>query len=521
MGLAYRVSARNAPLPDAVLLLLIAAGEGDKEATLYSTHLADQLRRAHQELSNPEDLPNDENGIEAKIFSALTVLGRGLDSFVHSDSQDEDEETFRLSCGLRRMLAGIIARGVVAAGAEAIVSEWVSGAAPPKPSEGTKSGYASRAETFPLHTGQEWTAMLHSADDARRGRHLTPNAQRGTVRHQRPGAHFCAEWQLLDAERDAGHGIELLQNALAELDADDKLIWLYVSHLLAPPEPLPARAFAGDWVDLDDVARKTMGGYAKNPEEAEAWRRKVYHAIRLGARAEIIGQRSIPYKNKTTGEEIDTRLHTNPWGILSKQKPIDPPLWPCETIPLRVELVASREWTALTTRGDTAQFLAFGEVLGAIRGNQPGGAWARSLGLAYLNWCRVHLHNALEGRAPSRKYLLDFHATKTAPYTEVLAGSHPQRALKYWAEAEDLLREVELLEAPKSSLKPPPGYRWQEPWLQAACGWKPGPRLRPVLEALAQNKFPEMPRQLNAAKAPARKRGRPRKVDPSEGQGEA
>jgi hypothetical protein len=369
-----------------------------------------------------------------------------------------------------------------------------------------------KSDEFNVHTGQEWIELINLSSDGKSGRHITTNDQRGALRHMRPGSTYFTEFVLLDEEREAGHGVELLWQAMRNLDVDDSIAWLYVSHQLAPPAPLPSYATATAWIDLDDVARKTMAGYAPTPDELVKRREKIYHAIRCGARAQVGGKRSTPYIDKQTGKVIDTEIYTSPWQIVSHEKPTQLPLWPCDSdsIPVRVELVASRTWTELTTSSDTAQYLPFGEVLGAIPGNQPGGAWARALGLAYLNWCRWHLHEALRGEVPTRGQLLDQHPAKKAPYQEILDSKDPRRALSYWHGAENYLRDSGLIEvSAKSPVTTQQRKGWQKQWLTTPPPWKPGPKLRPILEGLAQKRFVSKPRELNPAqKKPRRSRKR-------------
>lgn len=369
-----------------------------------------------------------------------------------------------------------------------------------------------QGDNYPIHTSQEYTAFFHLSDDAPYGRYMITNDLRGSIRHQRPKATHSVELALLEEERDAGFGIEFLQAALQKLDADDKLIWLYVSRLIAPIEPLPRSTFAGGWVDLDDVAIKTLGGYARNPKEKLARREKVFHAIRMGARAEIIGQRSTRYKDKQTGEEIDTRIYTSPWKIMGREEQ-QTSLFAVDSVPLRVELAASREWTAITTQRDTAQYLPFGEIIGAIPCDQPSGAWARAVGLSFLHWCRCNIREALSDSPtlPTRRDLMDMYTSKKAPYNEVLEGPNPLRVFQYWHGLEELLRAAQLIEAPQSPLKPTKRQGWQDDWQNERPQWKPGPLLRQSLEILAQKKFVESPRQLNPAKQ-RRKPGRPRKT---------
>lgn len=373
-----------------------------------------------------------------------------------------------------------------------------------------ETGDARSANEFSLHTGQEWTAFLQTATDGKRLRFFVGNEQMGTLRHQRPNASFWTETALTEDERQAGHGIELLEKAATELDLDDGLAWLYISHLLAPPAPLPQHAAALAWIDLDDVARKTMGGYPRNPEEAIERRRKVWYAIRYGARAYIGGRRSVPYFDKTTGREIETEIYTAPWQILQRQQAVQPSLFPDDDeIPVRVELVASRAWTALTTSPDTAQYLPLGEVIGAIPPSQAGGAWARSLGMGYFQWCRCNLQAALRGDAPpGREFLLSQFPSKKSPYDTLLSGPNPKRALEYWCSAEDYLRDAGIIEAPPGERQPAKRKNWQPEWLSASPEWKPGPHLRPMLEALASHMPPDRPRQLRSPRKKAAPRTR-------------
>ncbi len=373
------------------------------------------------------------------------------------------------------------------------------GVADPLPLPRPQARLERREEDFPLHTGEEWTAFIQAASDGKLLRHFSSNENSGILRHQRPNANFFTETVLLEEERNAGHGIELLQNAAAQLDIDDGLAWLYISHLLAPPAPLSQGAYAGGWIDLDDVARKTMGGYARNPKEAQERRLKVWRAIRYGARAHISGQRSVPYFDRTSGKEIPTRIHTAPWQIVSRQQIEQLPLFgqTDEEAPVRVELVASREWTALTTDASTAQYLPFGEVLGVLPANQAGGAWARVLGLAYINWSRRRVKQALAGQElPSRLELLEAFPSKIAPYRTILEGSNPLRALTYWQAAENLLKESRIIETAAQLYQPASRKGWQSVWLSEAPPWKPGPLLQPVLEGIDARRFPERSRAL-------------------------
>lgn len=365
-----------------------------------------------------------------------------------------------------------------------------------------------KSRTYPVQSSQEWTAVMQAMADSRYGRYLTPNEQAGTLRHQRPGAPYFTEAKLLDSEREAGYGIELLKAATQQLDLDAGYVVLYISRLLAPPSQLQPNTAAVGWVDLDDVARMTLGGYAPGPKELAERREKVWNAIRFGARWFVVGNRSIPYMDKQTGQKIDTELHTSLWQVMSRQEPVQPALFPSDAVPLRVELVVSREWTELTTRSDTAQFLAFGEVLGSIPGGQASGAWARSLGMAYMVWARTKMADALGGKPTlTRRQLLDQFPAKTAPYDKLLGTTHAKRIHEYWRTAEDMLKDRELIQFPTEREPKPSGAKAWQQWLDSPPPWTPGRLLREALEQQARNLHIAKPRQLN----PAKRRGRPPK----------
>lgn len=347
---------------------------------------------------------------------------------------------------------------------------------------------ARRSNSFPVHTGQEWTALLQTAADGKRLYFFVGHAQDTALRHRRPNASFWTEVHLTCEEICAGFGVEILQKAASELDLDSGLIWLYVSNLLSPSN---AEEWTqnGGWIDLEDVARKTLGGYADNPKDALERRRKVWNALKYGARAVVIGQRTVPYFNKSTGQTIDTHIETTPWQILSQQKQVQPSLTNEDEIPLRVEIAPSSAWLHLTASPQTAQFLPLGELLGAISPSRASGAWARALGMAYFHWCRLHLSGALNGgQLPSREFLIEQFPPRNSEFNSLLSGNDPSRALKYWCDAEDILREVGVLEAATSPRKPHKRKGWTLEWKNASPSWQPGVKLREALEGIARSR---------------------------------
>ncbi len=394
-----------------------------------------------------------------------------------------------------------------------------------RPPGGARAAVPRKAAEYALHTSQEWAAIMQAVADGKYNQHYVDDEAALARIHARPNAPFHTRLDLLAEEREAGFGVDLLKQITDRLDVDAAFALLYISHCLAPPAPLPQHAYAGGWVDLNDVAAK-IGLRADTTAKAEENRRLVWDYIRFGARAHIVGERSTAYYDTATRRRIQTQLDTALWAVISRERPIQPALFEAETVPVRVELVASREWTALTTAPATAQYLPLGEVLGSIPGKKPSGAWARSIGLAYTHFCRRKPREALDGSLkPTREQLLSLFPAKETPYTEFLnenqsASRNPARLLRYWCEACKWLvergvfaPEGEAVRTAAEMQKAFQGkYHWTQPWLQEAVDLRPGPRLRPAVEDCANGLPPAAP---PATLPPGKRRpGRPRKHTP-------
>jgi hypothetical protein len=362
---------------------------------------------------------------------------------------------------------------------------------------------------FPIHTSQEWRVLIGTTSWGRGGRYLTENEQAGALRFQPPNSSFYTEGKLLDVERNAGCGVEILRDLLHELDIDSGFMLLYISECLAPVREVGLDRAVTGWIDLDDVANKTLGGYAATPEEKKQRRAKVWSTIEFGARWCIAGRRSVPYYDRQNGQSIDTEIYTCLWQIVSRQETLPTLHIAAETTPpVRVELVASRQWTALTTGRDTAQYLPFGEVLGSIPAGKAQGAWARALGLTYITWARTNTVKALDHRAPpKRRQLLEMFPPSRANYQELLGTTHADRIHKYWIGAEAILSEEKVIWVPSGREPKPKGAKQWDAWLNSPPNWQPGESLSKALTEQRRNLYEPKPKQLN----PAKRRGRPRK----------
>ena len=368
----------------------------------------------------------------------------------------------------------------------------------------------ARRDEYPIPTSQEWLSLCTAAADGERGWNYANDVQAHTRTHQRDGSPFLARLQLDAKERARGADVNALESLTARLNADATFVLMYVAHCLAPTEILTANTRAAAWIDLNDVCHK-IGLEGRSAEENRRNRRFIWNVLCFASRVNIIGERTIPYRDKRTGEVISTRLHCPPFSFAGQQLPVAPE--EDADVPVRVELIATREWMALTTSPDTSQYLPLAEKLATIPPRQPSGAWARALGLALAHWWRRHPREALDGsRKPTRQELLNTFVAAEGHYTDVLASKNPRRVLDYWRSALSILADGDvafLANSGEATAKAQdlPRQGWQAMWLKEQVDLRPGPEMEAALQACVQKRYAPKPRNLQAnRRGPQQKR---------------
>ena len=378
-----------------------------------------------------------------------------------------------------------------------------------------------KAEEYLVQTSQEVDALMRAACDGRTGALWESDEQAQTRSHAVPGAQHHVQLSLSEIERAQGTPLQVLEDLTFAQDPDFNFALLYVSRVLAPPSPLPSNAAAVSWIDLDDVMTK-IGLDPRSTKERLELRNRVWRYLLFGARASIIGQRKGNYTDRSTGQRIETVIDEPAWLVMSQEKPVQPQLFPnIGEAPLRVELVASRAWTRLTTLPDTAQYLPMGELLGAIPGNKPSGAWARILGLSLSSFWRRQPRAALNGAIkPTRRELLERYTPRTAPPTEILGGNDPRRAIEYWQGALQILVQCGFLEGEgeaklsyKEMREALPRQDWQQEWWNGAVDLRPGPQIYEAVQSCADSLPVVKPRELGASTKKRKKTSRQYEID--------
>ncbi|RYZ79745.1 MAG: hypothetical protein EOP06_26625, partial [Proteobacteria bacterium] len=227
----------------------------------------------------------------------------------------------------------------------------------------TGKASARQAPDYFINTAPEMDALGRAAAE---GKHqLNYELGDGGFLHRIPGAAHYVRLELTHEEELSGLTNAVLENLVAEQDADAALAFLYVARLLAPPLSHISREPRGVVVELDDIMDK-IGWIARNTADRLEKRARIYQFLLFGARARVVGARRGKYKERHTGEIIDTVIDSALWYLLDKEFSAQKSLFPTGEVPLRVEMIVSREWAKLLTSPLTAQYLPMGEVLGMI-----------------------------------------------------------------------------------------------------------------------------------------------------------
>jgi hypothetical protein len=363
------------------------------------------------------------------------------------------------------------------------------------------------ADAFPFHTSQEMDILNRAQCDGKTYAGYFTNEQAGMIAYQRTGTSYSMRLALTEDERAGGLTMDYLENLVRAQDADAVIATAYILGVLAPPAPLPARALASGWIDFNDVIKKI--GW--NPQTTKARREmhgRLWDFIKYGERAHIVGKRSIKYKD-AEHNEIDTTIHGAAWRVMKTETPDSEP----NGTPISVEIAVSRELTALITHPKTTQYLPMAEILGAIPGGQPSGAWARVIGVALMAFWRINPRATISGTIqPTRRELLDHFTAKVNPYNEVLASNDPRRAIDYWCDALQILADGGFIErtgeaaiTAKQMRAALPRQNWQRQWLDQTVNIEPGAEtLKPAIEERTKALHEAKPRDLK--KKPRTKR---------------
>ena len=504
--------------------------EAKEKAYAFSVDLANLFSTLGDNYEVPEAIDTVEFIFEGRLAPGTTVKAfispprEGLESIPDSEGREGIAEkttlttTFTLKCILEASREGFVLHfgptdrqiwlkvGMKVQDA-AIITELTArniriGFRRPDAPEIT----ALKSSGYMVQTAQEWAAIGEAASMGTTGKNWKRNEQAKTIQYHRKGLHHTV--QLSAASRNTLELTEdYLLNLVKKMNSYCVFSHLYIADVLVEQ--------GGGWIDLNDVAKK-IGYNPQTAKDAADCRREVYEHIIFGVNAVVIGDRSIPYKDKITGKTIDTAIYSSLWSITDEQKPtqlslLNDPVY--GAVPVAVRLVLSAQWEALLKNPNTRQVLPFGELLGSIPGKQPSGALARVIGLTLLDCWRRRSQETLRGKFyESRRDLLTTYQPTGCDPLEILNSGNPGHIIEYYYNALAVLVEKGVI-APEGDAAPRRNRReglleqgWAEQWLKAVPEICPGAMFLPYLESIANNRYIEKPKDLKAI--PRKKRAK-------------
>ena len=339
---------------------------------------------------------------------------------------------------------------------------------------------------YPYNTAEEATCFSAAIANGKSGAGWTDDEQAGQRIHAgiRRGKSLTHR-TILIASEDCG--LEELRTMTEKLTVTNVYMLNYILHILGHSD-------TGDgWVDLNDVA-KQAGLNRQLAKDREEDRRNVMNLIRFVEKAEIKGERSIPYTDTKTKKKIDTYIHSSVWRVTDTQRPTQLLLpgdaaW--RETPVAVHIALSARSKALLQDTRLRQELQFAERIGQLPGKKASVAYARAMALVLMPHFRMRKTHLL-----TRRELLTPNPPEVSPPGEVLASEHPARLVEYWNGALKILRgkglilpegEADMHKNLREGLPKQGGY---DTWLDTPVDIRPGKDLSSSIASIP-NKHPE------------------------------
>jgi hypothetical protein len=272
-------------------------------------------------------------------------------------------------------------------------------------------------------------------------------------------------------------------------------------------------AIEHEFVDLElDDFIKFLGLDPRSSEQRNEQRTLLWESLKLFAQTSAVGELRGTYRD-ANGNQIK-RIEESPIiAITGKQYPAEMRLDRSET-PIAVSFVPGN--FLRRNRANRKLLASLGDLrqLAAIPSGKAAGRWARTIGLALLQYWREGAagaeikrvgedsHATFRPDQITRRRLFERMRPDPDPF-EILKSNDPARARKYWDDAIELLHQqksVQLVSKAKPKLS---RKGWQDAWLDEPLDLRPHRENVVAIAGVAS--------VSEGAKAWRKKRGRPRK----------
>lgn len=391
--------------------------------------------------------------------------------------------------------------------------------------------HRSAPDRMDVQTGQETAILFRAAcegpklraDYQGRPPEYYANSQAGTLTYQTKALPHKVVLYAKD-----GEDMDVLLELCRDQDTDTAYLATYLTNLLKPNG-------LTHQIDIYETAKAIGLRVAKLDEKGKLMEmRRVWQGLRWLSSATVVGSRTGTYTEGRGKEKrvIPTRVEAPLLQLvrwwMPEQSPFPGMLGELVDeqfealymgVPRIVELRLSEEWYDLISATSLGQFLGGIKKVMELPGQQPTGAWARSIALSLASlWRREaeHYLNAIaaarSGQAPSvllprskRASLISDYRPIKSPLDKVMAETNPERAVEYWGGALQLLVECgflmpygDALSKKESALRRNSdgnmiGNRqgWIIPWAESLVTLLPGPELEEALQVAIKKEMPK------------------------------
>ena len=308
---------------------------------------------------------------------------------------------------------------------------------------------------------------------------------------------------------------EALKKEIERCDLDAVLLFYEtLGSLVLQQEAKGSSYFTTSLDDLIDALGWNKA--ARQSSEARALlREKIYHWLMVFDGMKVIGMRPGFYRDPDSKKLLEVTSEDALIRIVGQKVSTEERTSDDRPMPLEITFGAG-PWIE-RFRGNRQILAEFGNVraIARIPGGKPSGAWARCIAMTlYQRWregasrARNPQDGALVKWPPfTRRRLLRGLFKAEPDVLKMLRSNNPQRAVDYWVQAVQILREEGIVKAVKE-IEPLPEHRasWREDWLDQPLNFTPG-----EAELGAAKEILQRADDMRAQQKAKRKRGRPRK----------
>jgi hypothetical protein len=232
-----------------------------------------------------------------------------------------------------------------------------------------------------------------------------------------------------------------------------------------------------------------MGWRPRNSAERRAMRRKVWLWMRMFEGLRVTGQRQRRY-SEGQGKERKMRDLSIDEPLFRVCRPQDPRDLDADGVPNQINLVGGL-WLS-RFRHDDRVLAYLGDIrhLAALAARRPPEAWAQAMGISLLQLWREFAARS-ERPKPSRRELLAlFPAAASAQSAEALlyGKKDPDRAVKYWTQAVEVLKQLGILDTVVAEPVELPRQGYGDRWLDTKLDVTPGPAVDESLSRIGRRR---------------------------------